>query len=192
MKDKTLLVFLLLTLGVGSVAMAESLKLLLDPESTAVRFTLGATLHTVEGSFALESGELVFDPETGEASGEIVVDIAAGDSGSAKRDRQMHDKILESGLYPSATFRPESFAGDYPSGSARLSGTLNFHGDDHAVEMPLTLAQDGDRLRATGTLEIPFVEWGLKDPSTFVLRVEKTVEVTIEVVGRPVAAESAS
>ncbi len=38
------------------------------------------------------------------------------------------------------------------------------------------------RVEATFTLEIPFVKWGLKDPSLFVLRTDKVVQLegTIE------------
>ena len=76
-----------------------------------VAFTLGDVLHTVHGTFALKRGNLRFDPETGKASGEIVVDAASGESGSAARDKRMHANILESARYPEIVFRPDRVEG---------------------------------------------------------------------------------
>ena len=71
-----------------------------SPQQAQVTFTLADVLHTVHGTFALKRGNLHFDPETGKASGEIVVDATSGQSGSAARDRRMHSNILESERYP--------------------------------------------------------------------------------------------
>jgi hypothetical protein len=40
----------------------------IDPAKSVVHFTLGATLHTVHGTFRVESGTLRFDPGSGKAS----------------------------------------------------------------------------------------------------------------------------
>jgi hypothetical protein len=42
---------------------------------------------------------------------------------------------------------------------------------------------DGDRLIATGHLSIPYVKWGLKDPSILFLTVAKKVELDIATAG---------
>jgi hypothetical protein len=41
----------------------------------------------------------------------------------------------------------------------------------------------GTALRASGTLRVPYVEWGLEDPSNLFLRVAKQVEVRLEAQG---------
>ena len=43
---------------------------------------------------------------------------------------------------------------------------------------------DDDRIRVKSEFTVPYVEWGLKDPSVFVLRVAKEVQVRIVLVGR--------
>jgi hypothetical protein len=46
----------------------------------------------------------------------------------------------------------------------------------------------GSALNATLHFAVPYVDWGLKDPSNFVLRVSKEVEIDIFASGRYTAA----
>ena len=86
---------------------AQQTELKLDPAKTRIDWTLGATMHTVEGSFRLKSGDIVFNPKTGEASGELIVDATSGDSGNKKRDADMNKNVLESAKYPEIVFFPK-------------------------------------------------------------------------------------
>ena len=45
------------------------------------------------------------------------------------------------------------------------------------------VAIDGDRVTAVGRVTIPYLEWGMADPSAFVLRVEKEVHVEVKAAG---------
>jgi polyisoprenoid-binding protein YceI len=90
---------------------ASLFSLDLDPAKTEVQFTLHDVLHTVHGSFKLKQGSIHFDPDSGKASGEIIVDVTSGASGSGARDRRMHKEILESQRYPDATFTPDHVDG---------------------------------------------------------------------------------
>ena len=71
-----------------------------DPAKTHIDWTLGDILHTVQGTFQLESGSIVFDPHTGEAGGQIIVDAASGNSGNGTRDSKMKKEVLETTRYP--------------------------------------------------------------------------------------------
>jgi len=93
--------FLLLLICALPVAAAET-AVELDPARTVVTFTLHDVLHTVHGSFKLKRGSMTFDPATGKAAGEMVVDVTSGASGGDTRDRRMHKEILESARYPAA------------------------------------------------------------------------------------------
>ena len=64
----------------ATVGSGEAIKVDLDPAKTQVQFTLGSVLHTVHGAFQLKRGTVHLNPFTGDASGELIVDAASGDS----------------------------------------------------------------------------------------------------------------
>jgi polyisoprenoid-binding protein YceI len=168
------------------VTLLLAVALALSPEDTKVTFTLDATAHTVHGTVPLTSGTIQFDPASGRASGEIVLDLARAQTGNKGRDDDMHAKVLESARFPRAVFRPQQIQGSLRSAGTSeivLKGTLLFHGAEHAVEIPAKITTTGSHVRAEGHLTIPYVAWGLRDPSKFVLRVGKTVEVQLRVEG---------
>ena len=49
-----------------------------DPAHTTVQFKLGATLHTVHGSFKLAHSDVRFDPASGKISGVVAIDASSG------------------------------------------------------------------------------------------------------------------
>jgi polyisoprenoid-binding protein YceI len=164
---------------------AGELRFALDPGASELRFTLGATMHQVEGSFRFTEGSLALDPAAGTAQGRLVVDARTGNTKNAKRDRDMHAKVLESSRHPEIVFEVGAVRGALapPGGAIELEGVLELHGGRHALKLPAQLELDGSRATVSGSFSVPYVEWGLRDPSMFVLRVEKRVEVTFRVVG---------
>ncbi len=166
---------------------AETLVLELDPGKTTIELTFGATLHTVRGSLGLTLGRIELDPEAGTASGRIVLSATSASTGNERRDRKMHEKILESGRYPNIVFDVERVSGDLNrSGRSNLQlhGTLDFHGSRRQVAVPAVANVQGDQVTADAHLIVPYVEWGLADPSFLLLRVAKEVRVDIRASGR--------
>ena len=175
-------------------AHAQQRALVLDPQASKVSFTLEATGHDVEGGFALKSGRISFDPATGAASGEIAIDLKGAQTGNASRDKTMHEEVLETQKYPTAVFRAEKVRGTVPEsgmGQVTLDGTLSFHGADHKVSLPAKMDVQNGRVKADAQLEIPYVEWGLHDPSIMILRVAKVVTVKVHAEGTLEAGEGA-
>jgi polyisoprenoid-binding protein YceI len=159
----------------------------LDPANSRIEFTLGATLHAVHGTFALKHGTIHFDPSSGAASGLVVVDTTSGDSENTGRDHKMHAEILESQRYPEITFTPTKMSGKVElqgDSSAQVEGILRLHGSDHAMTLTLPLQTKGNSLSARTHIVIPYVEWGLKNPSTFLFHVSDKVEVDVTAVGQ--------
>jgi polyisoprenoid-binding protein YceI len=179
---------LLLGIALSPTLRAQQFALGFDPNHTRVEFTLGGTVHTVHGTFALKHGSIRLDPATHEASGQIVVDAASGNSGSEPRDRRMNREILESDRYPEIVFTPDRFEGQIPaSGDFQLNvhGIFRLHGADHEMVMPVQAKRGPEGIIAAILFSIPYVSWGLKNPNTFFLRVSDQVEITIHTVAAP-------
>jgi hypothetical protein len=49
--------------------------------------------------------------------------------------------------------------------------------------VPVKASVESGRFTATSRLSIPYVKWGMRDPSSLILRVSKTVEVEINLAG---------
>jgi len=168
-------------------AAVSEIVLTLDPAQSRVRWTVDSTLHTVHGTFALKGGTVHFDPETGKAGGEIIVLAPSGESGNSSRDKRMHREILETARYPEVVFRPtreEGKVGRAGASDVKLAGVLSIHGADHDLTAAVHAELTGDRWRGTGKFEVPYVKWGIKDPSNFLLRVKPVVNVELEMSGK--------
>jgi polyisoprenoid-binding protein YceI len=168
---------------------AESYVYRLDPASTKVTFLLDAFMHKVHGTAAVERGEVRFD-DSGHAEGEIVVDATSAATGSDGRDKDMHAKVLESTTFKEIVLAVDGFEGRFdPAAPSKVTvkGRLRIHGAEHPISLELALAPASEgadrRLDASTTFTVPYVEWGLKDPSKAFLRVGKVVEVSIDAHG---------
>jgi polyisoprenoid-binding protein YceI len=165
---------------------AQEATLNFDPAQTTVDFTLGDVLHTVHGSFRLKTGQVRFDPATNSISGELVVDAPSGNSGSTGRDRKMHKEILQSTQYSEVTFRPDRVDGKVlASGrsAVQVHGMFGILGVEHEITVPAQVELAPDHWSLAVHFAVPYVKWGLKDPSTFILRVEKTVDIDLNARG---------
>jgi polyisoprenoid-binding protein YceI len=163
-----------------------------DPPKTTIHWTLGTTLHTVHGTFQLKSGTIHFDPATGQASGRLVVSAVSGESGNEARDKKMQQAILESVKFADIAFAPDKVIGNIaPEGKSNVQvhGTFQLHGTGHDFTIPVEIEmKDGQAITATH-FSVPFISWGLKNPSTFVLRVDPQVDVEIHATARISAAQ---
>jgi len=181
--NRSALVFLVASLP---LAAAEN-GIELDPARTLIAFTLGDVLHTVHGTFKLKRGAVKFDSATGSASGEIVVDVASGNSGNGGRDKRMHKEILESARYPEAVFIPDHVSGELaPRGESQLDlhGNFRIHGASHELTLHFRAEVANIDVTASTGFVIPYVQWGMKNPSNFLLRVSDKVEMNIQAAGR--------
>jgi len=181
--SRSVLVFLLSSLP---LAAAES-SIELDPPRTSIAFTLSDVLHTVHGTFKLKRGAVKFDSATGSASGEIVVDVASGNSGNGGRDKRMHKEILESARYPEAVFTPDHVSGELAlrgESQIDLHGNFLIHGAPHELTLHFRAEVKNGEVAASTGFVIPYVQWGMKNPSNFLLKVSDKVDLTVQASGR--------
>jgi len=167
-------------------AAAQQLRLQFSPPNTTIAFALGDLLHTVRGSFRLKQGTVEYNLSTATVTGALVIDASSGQSGNRIRDRKMHREILESARYSEITFRPDRIEGDIaPSGAStiKVHGLFTLHGVDHELTMPVRVQVFPDHWIADTHFTIPYVKWGIKNPSAFLLRVSESVEITVHATG---------
>jgi polyisoprenoid-binding protein YceI len=170
----------------AAAALAQTERVHLDPAATRVNWTLDSLVHTVHGTFKVKSADLWFDPATAKAGGRIVVDARSGESGSGARDSRMHKNILESQTYPEITFVPDRIEGTVKldgDSSVGLHGAFTIHGGTHEVTMPVKTHVSEGQLTATLSYGVPYLSWGLKNPSTLFLKVSDTVNLEIHAAG---------
>jgi len=177
----------LATLAAVLPAASQQIPVKLDTKATQINFMLGAVLHSVHGIFHLTEGEFWFDPSSNRAGGELSVDAKSGESGNRSRDSRMATHVLQANQYPLISFVPDRIDGKAAtSGHSEFSlhGTLSVHGSAHELAMNVKSDIETDKLNAIAGFNIPYVQWGMKNPSTLMLRVEQTVHIEIRAVGR--------
>lgn len=166
---------------------AQQQTLDLDTGQTKVQYTVDTTLHTVHGTFLLKSSSIQFDPAGGPASGQIVVNATSGDSGNKSRDHKMTQEVLDGEKYQDIVFIPQQMKGALASsGSSKfqLEGSISLHGQSHPLTLDVNAQVQGTSLTADTSFEIPYIQWGLKNPGNFLLHVSDKVEIHIHAVGQ--------
>jgi polyisoprenoid-binding protein YceI len=170
----------------ASAVFAQHQTFTLDPAASTVRFSLAGTGHEVHGTFHVQTGAVGIDRGGSQISGSIVVSAASGDSGDDGRDKNMRNNVLDVSHFADVTFQPKSFTGTLAvagDSTIQVSGVFTLHGTPHDITVPMDIHIEGAKLTAKGKFAVPYVKWGLKDPSVFILRVAKEVDIELSLAG---------
>ena len=173
---------LLFTAGNLHANNPDQVHLHLDPATTEIHFTLKDTIHTVHGAFRLKSGDLVIDTRNGVAEGTINVETSSGASGNDSRDGKMKRDYLQAPSFPVATFQAQKVANFNPGAESQnisVSGIFTLHGGSHPMTLDFVVTRSGTQITAVTHFPIPYVAWGIKDPSVTFIKVEKEVAMDI-------------
>jgi polyisoprenoid-binding protein YceI len=180
----SLVIALVLAGATCSAAMAQT-SWSIDPAKSQVQFSLGG-FHEVNGFFKVSRGEVHFDRKSGAMSGLITVEAASGNSGNNARDHKMKGDELHAGKFPSITFAPTQFTGflkDQGESSIQVHGLFTLIGKPHSIAVPMTVTITGNQCVAKGSFTIPYVQWGMKDPTMMFMKEAKDVTINLTLQG---------
>jgi polyisoprenoid-binding protein YceI len=178
---------LALLLAFVPAASAQREVFIVNPDASQVGFTLAGTGHHVQGTFHVQKGSINFDPSAAKLAGSVVVAAGSGNSGEPSRDKKMNSDVLDTDHFAEVTFAPSSYQGAIqPSGDStiQVTGVFTLHGSAHDLTLPMQIHIDGTNMTAKGHFTVPYVKWGLKDPSIFILKVAKDVDIDLTLSGQ--------
>jgi polyisoprenoid-binding protein YceI len=184
MKSSTVVVLAVL---LAPVALAQQQTFVANPDASEVKMTLKTTREVVNGTFHIQSGSLEFDRSAAKMSGSVVVLAGSGKTGNGSRDKKMNNDVLEVEQHATVSFEPKSYAGAIaPSGDSTIQVTGNFIllGTPHEITIPILVHLEGKTATAKAHLVVPYIQWGLKDPSFLFWKADKDVAIDLFLTGR--------
>ena len=187
MKDLFRSALMAASLLVAPAAFAQHQNFAVDPSASQIAFALAGSGHHVNGTFRVQSGSIDFDRTAHTISGSVVVAAGSGNSGEPGRDKKMNNDVLDVAHYSEVTFVPQKLDGVIAStgdSTVQVSGTFTLHGTPHDLTVPMQIHIDGGGVTAKTHFVVPYVKWGLKDPSVFILKVAKEVEIDLTLTGK--------
>lgn len=157
-----------------------------NPAASQVHITLGGSAHTTHGLFHVERGSIDFDRTAMKIAGSVVVTAASGDTGNESRDRKIKEEVLEASQFAQISFAPHAYTGTIsPAGDStiQVKGIFTLHGAAHDLTIPMQVHMEGRQSTVKAHFIVPYVQWGLKNPSKFILKVDKQVAVDVMLTG---------
>jgi polyisoprenoid-binding protein YceI len=186
MKPVTTAFTIALALLAVSPVWAQHQRFAIDPNASDVKMTLKTSHKIVNGTFHVDSGSIDYDRNVSNISGTVVVAAGSGKTGNDSRDKKMNKDILEVQQYSTVTFTPKSYAGTIAlSGDStiQVAGILKLLGTPHEITVPMHLHIDGASCSAKTHFLIPYVQWGLKNPSFLIWKADNDVAIDLDLVG---------
>jgi polyisoprenoid-binding protein YceI len=176
-----------LAAGFTPSALAQHQALVINPDASEVKITLNTTHEVVHGTFHIQSGTIEFDRSTTKLSGSVVVLSGSGKTGNGSRDKRMNNDILKVQQFTTVAFEPKSYTGTLaPSGDSTIqaTGIFTLLGTPHEVTIPILVHLEGTTATAKSHFVVPYVQWGLKNPSLLIWKAENDVAIDLSLSGR--------
>ena len=180
-------VVLALAIILVSGALAQHQTFAINPDASEVSMKLNTTHEVVHGTFHVQSGSIEFDRSATTISGNVIVAAGSGKTGNDSRDKKMNKDILKVDQFTTVSFAPKTYKGTIPSSgdsTIQVSGVFTLLGTPHDLTIPMQIHLDGSKGTATAQLVVPYVQWGLKNPSFLIWKAENDVAIDIKLVGQ--------
>ena len=175
-----------LALLFAPATLAQHKTFTVNPDASEVKMKLNTTHEVVNGTFHVQSGWIEFDRSATKISGIVVVAAGTGKTGNDSRDKKMNKDILKVDQYTTVSFAPKTYTGTIPdSGDATLqvSGVFTLLGTPHDLTVPMQIHIDGNTATAKAQFIVPYVQWGLKNPSFLIWKAENDVAIGLSLAG---------
>jgi polyisoprenoid-binding protein YceI len=181
--------FAVLALAVilAPAALAQHQTFTVNPDASEVTMTLNTTHEVVDGTFHIQSGLIEFDRSNPKMSGSVAVVASSGKTGNDSRDKRMNKDILKVDQYTTVSFAPKSYTGAVaPRGDStiQVSGVFTLLGTAHDLTIPMQIHIDGSKVVTKGQFVVPYVQWGLKNPSFLIWKAENDVAIDLKLIGQ--------
>jgi len=169
------------------VALAQHQAFVVNPDASEVKITLKTTHELVNGGFHVQSGSIEFDRTTRNMSGSVVVLAGSGKTGNDSRDKKMNKDILKVEQYATVSFEPKTYTGAIAlSGDSKLqvTGIFTLLGTPHEITIPILVHLEAAAATAKAHFVVPYVQWGLRNPSFLIWKAEDDVAIDLVLAGR--------
>jgi polyisoprenoid-binding protein YceI len=168
-------------------ALAQHQTIVVNPDASEVKITLKTTHELVNGAFHVQSGSIEFDRSTPKMLGSVVVLAGSGKTGNDSRDKKMNKDILKVEQYATVSFEPKTYTGAIAlSGDStiQVTGIFTLLGTPHEITIPILVHLEGTTATAKAHFVVPYVQWGLKNPSFLVWKADNDVAIDLFLAGR--------
>jgi polyisoprenoid-binding protein YceI len=178
---------LALAVALAPAAMAQHQTFVVNPDASEVRMTLKTTHELVTGTFHIQSGSIDFDRSASKVSGSVVVAAGSGNTGNGSRDKKMKNDILKVDQFTTVSFAAKTYTGTIaPLGDStiQVSGVFTLLGTPHDLTIPMQIHMERSKATAKARFVVPYVQWGLKNPSFLIWKAENDVTIDLDLVGQ--------
>ncbi len=168
-------------------ALAQHQTFVVNPDASEVKMTLNTTHEVVNGTFHVQSGSINFDRTASHISGIVIVAAGSGKTGNDSRDKKMNKDILKVDQFAIVSFAPKTYNGTIAAlgdSTIQVSGVFTLLGTARDVTIPIQIHIDGSKATAKAQFVVPYVQWGLKNPSFMIWKADNNVAMELNLVGQ--------
>jgi len=179
--------FLAIAIILAPAALAQHQTFVVNPDASEIKMKLNTTHEVVNGTFRIQSGSIEFDRSNPKMSGSVAVLAGSGKTGNDIRDKKMTKEILKVDQNASVSYEPKSYSGAIaPSGDSNIqvTGIFTLLGTPREITVPMLIHIDGTSATAKAHFVVPYVQWGLKNPSFLIWKADNDVAIDLSLAGR--------
>jgi polyisoprenoid-binding protein YceI len=176
-----------LVLLFAPAALAQHQTFAVNPDTSEVKMKLNTTHEIVDGTFHIQSGSINFDRTASRMSGIVIVAAGSGKTGNESRDKKMNKDILRVDQFATVSFAPKAYNGTIAASgdsTIQVSGVFTLLGTAHDLTIPMQIHIDGSQATARAKFVVPYVQWGLKNPSFLIWKADNDVAIDLNLVGQ--------